>query len=269
MAREQIYVPLSGGPGDLVALTAARTLADPYNADVRAVFLGVDDAAYLMVAGDGVSGVGVAAVEALQHERERAKAAALEQALAFGLTADVYDGPRSCATAASRLAGLAVIEPDSARGRGALADVFEALLLEDGAPVFVARGDGTADAIAVAWDGSRPAARALKAACPLLARAREIRIVQAPLGVELKNAPAAETEPVRAWIGQRNPDARVEVLSVEGHPIENLLLAVNQDDGVDLLVAGAYGHARLREAVFGGVTRAMLLADGPSLLLAH
>jgi nucleotide-binding universal stress UspA family protein len=35
------------------------------------------------------------------------------------------------------------------------------------------------------------------------------------------------------------------------------------------MVAGAYGHARLREAVFGGVTRAMLLADGPSLLLAH
>jgi len=40
--------------------------------------------------------------------------------------------------------------------------------------------------------------------------------------------------------------------------------------GVDLLVAGAYGHSRLREFVFGGVTRTLLAAtDGPAMLLAH
>jgi nucleotide-binding universal stress UspA family protein len=37
-----------------------------------------------------------------------------------------------------------------------------------------------------------------------------------------------------------------------------------------LLVAGAWGHSRLREAVFGGATRTFLACkDGPSLLLAH
>ena len=40
--------------------------------------------------------------------------------------------------------------------------------------------------------------------------------------------------------------------------------------GADLIVAGAYGHSRLREFVFGGVTKSLLRAiDGPSLLLAH
>jgi nucleotide-binding universal stress UspA family protein len=268
MAREQIYVPLCGGPGDHAALAGARTLADPYDAEVRAVFVGVDDASILMVAGDGVTGLGAAAIEALREERARAKSAAVETAAAFGLAVDVYDGPRGGATAAARLSALAVVEPDAARGRGALADVFESLLLEDGVPVVVARDEIRADAIAVAWDGSKQAARALRAAVPLIAKAREIRIVQAPAAVERKNAPAAEPEQLCAWIAARNAHARIEVAIVE-ETGAGLLLAADQGAGVDLMVAGAYGHARLREAVFGGVTRAMLLADGPSLLLAH
>jgi nucleotide-binding universal stress UspA family protein len=39
--------------------------------------------------------------------------------------------------------------------------------------------------------------------------------------------------------------------------------------GAEILVAGAFGHPRLQEFIFGGTTRSLLHADGPSLFLSH
>ena len=47
------------------------------------------------------------------------------------------------------------------------------------------------------------------------------------------------------------------------------LLAAAKAAGADLLVAGAFGHPRLREFIFGGATRTFLNADSPSLFLSH
>ncbi len=59
----------------------------------------------------------------------------------------------------------------------------------------------------------------------------------------------------------------INIDELEGSVGERLLQGA---EGVDLLVAGAYGHSRLREFVFGGVTRTLLAAsDGPAMLLAH
>ena len=62
MPRDMIYVPLGGGDGDAWALSAAKEAVAIYGGDIHAVFLGPDDAAVLMIAGDGFSGVGAAAV---------------------------------------------------------------------------------------------------------------------------------------------------------------------------------------------------------------
>ena len=47
------------------------------------------------------------------------------------------------------------------------------------------------------------------------------------------------------------------------------LIRLAAETGAGLIVAGAFGHARLREFIFGGVTRNLLHADGPSLFLSH
>ena len=47
------------------------------------------------------------------------------------------------------------------------------------------------------------------------------------------------------------------------------LVALGVVVGADLLVAGAFGHPRLREFIFGGATRTFLNADSPSLFLSH
>jgi nucleotide-binding universal stress UspA family protein len=48
-----------------------------------------------------------------------------------------------------------------------------------------------------------------------------------------------------------------------------LLLGAANEVGADFLVAGAFGHPRLQEFIFGGTTRSLLNSDGPSLFLSH
>ncbi|MDI1364472.1 MAG: universal stress protein, partial [bacterium] len=48
-----------------------------------------------------------------------------------------------------------------------------------------------------------------------------------------------------------------------------LLLSTAREVGADILVAGAFGHPRLQEFIFGGTTRSLLNTDGPSLFLSH
>lgn len=59
-------------------------------------------------------------------------------------------------------------------------------------------------------------------------------------------------------------------MQVRGAKVGPALLDAAQAFGAALLVAGAYRHSRLAEALFGGATRAFLEArDGPHLLIAH
>jgi len=264
-----IYVPLGGGEGDRQALAAAKTMATIYDAEIEVVFLGRDDAPVMMIAGDGFSGVGAAAIEALRDERKRAEAAALAVAKEFGISLHASGHERAFATAHARLAALAVIDPDAAQGQGPLVDVFEALLLEDGAAVLAPRGAGEYRTVAVAWDGSREAARALKASVPILRQAERVKLIQAPDAVEYKDAAGADPDLARRWIERCGPSLDIETITVKGEPGKAVLEAVKDGGGADLLIAGAYGHTRLREAVFGGMTRSFLHADGLSLLLAH
>ncbi len=270
MARNFIYVPLGGGggDGDAGALAAAQEAAGPYDAEPLAVFLGQDDAAVLMIAGDGFTGVGASAVEVVREQREAARGRAEAACRDAGVAMTLHTGPREHASGLARLAVLAVIDPAAARSSGPLADVFDALVLEDGAPVLVPRSAFPPRRVGVAWDGSRESARALKAAGPLLADAARVVVLQAPAGLDAKDAPCADPETAVDWIRRQGGKPEAARVDITGDAATTLLAAA-EAEAVDLLVAGAWGHTRLREAVFGGVTRALLHADSPSLLLAH
>ena len=54
-----------------------------------------------------------------------------------------------------------------------------------------------------------------------------------------------------------------------GGDAAQLLLGAAQRVSADILVAGAFGHPRLQEYIFGGTTRTLLNNDGPSLFLSH
>lgn len=267
--HDTLYLPLSGQAGDAPAFEAAVALAAALHVEVDAVFLGADDAAALMMSGDGVAGLGLGAVEALSAEREAAEARA--RAMAGdrdGFHYRVHGGARVHGSAPARLSPFAIVEPSAARGVGPLSDVFQTLLVEDGAAVLIPRGPIPPKRLGVAWDGSREAARSLKMARDLVGVAEHVVILQAKAGLSPKDVACADPSFAAAWIARRGPSTEVATFDARGAPGDELLAAA-EAAGVELLIAGAYGHTRLRQAVFGGVTRTLLEAEAPSLFMAH
>jgi nucleotide-binding universal stress UspA family protein len=120
----------------------------------------------------------------------------------------------------------------------------------------------------VAWRDCREARRALASAIPLLQRASGVTLYGV-CGSDEAEAAAAELEDVVGYLARHEikaePVVARDLETATGTQILDEALARN----AGLIVAGAYGHARLREWVLGGVTRD-LLADSPiCLCLAH
>ena len=63
--------------------------------------------------------------------------------------------------------------------------------------------------------------------------------------------------------------AEISVLAKTEPRVADVLVRFCQDRGCEAVVMGAYGHSRLREAILGGTTRAMLSGVPLPLLLAH
>ena len=118
--------------------------------------------------------------------------------------------------------------------------------------------------MAVAWDGGKEASRAARLATPLLERAKKVVIVAAPKA----SSRAFDPERLKAYYAARSVAAEVMLLPDKGEAAPALLAAA-ASVGADILVAGAFGHPRLQEFIFGGATRTLLNADGPSLFLSH
>lgn len=118
--------------------------------------------------------------------------------------------------------------------------------------------------VCIAWDGSAEAANALRSAVPLISGAAEVTVVT------VENTPAdwPATDAVE-YLSRHGIVAEQQVLARVGSVEETLIREV-QLRGAELLVMGAFGHSRVREFLFGGVTRSMLeMKHGPALLLAH
>jgi nucleotide-binding universal stress UspA family protein len=111
--------------------------------------------------------------------------------------------------------------------------------------------------VLVAWDGSREAARALHDAIPLLQLAEKVVLFTI---AEPKSAAAQYARPdlVLKHLQRYGIAAQGTHLSKSELGIGDMLLNHLVDTGADMLVAGAYGHSRLREVVLGGVTQSLL-----------
>ena len=169
------------------------------------------------------------------------------------------------------LTDLVILAQSSVEGDGPWVGPLGEALMAARVPVYVAR-DGRPTAghpAAIAWDGGFEAARAVRAATPLLRDAGEVAIVQAIGRLEAQDADRADPERLRAWLSGHGvkPGPTLRVVS---NKLGEGLLAAARDFGAALFVAGAYHHSRVEEALFGGATRAFLEAsDGPHLLVAH
>jgi nucleotide-binding universal stress UspA family protein len=147
--------------------------------------------------------------------------------------------------------------------------VAEAILFGSGGPAFLFPAHDVPvhlNCVAIAWDGSRAAARALRDALPMLKRAGRTVVVTAgidkPAG--LTSAGAAQNFLDDHGIASTRLD-----LPDSGESVGTALqrAAIEQDAG--LLVMGAYGHSRFREFVLGGATRGVLRDQRLPILMSH
>lgn len=178
----------------------------------------------------------------------------------------------------SRYADLTIVGQDP-REDADLPDDYsfaETMLFTTGRPLLVIPAQtAAADApatlgrnIAIAWNGSRPAARALSDALPLIELAEQTTLLVAQaeqLTHPDRPAPAA----ILDHVGRHTPHARYHALDTVGARVGDALQAAALEAGADLFVAGAHGRARLWEKMLGGVTHDLLTRMRMPMLLAY
>lgn len=270
MSWARIMAPLSGGQGDRAAVAAAALLAEPFGAELAGVYTPADVADVMPWMGEGfMGGVQTTALESLKEAAEvgEKNARAVMDGCAYAkkqlvsLQTPVWAG----LSAEARLSDVVVFTDEPARGRGPLAEAFQQVLADEQRPVLIAReGLKVGGAVAVAWDGGKEASRAARLAMPLLEKAGKVVILAAPKASSRSFDPAR----LQSYYAARGVKAEVDVLPDSGDAAPVLLYAARKAEA-DILVAGAFGHPRLQEFIFGGTTRTLLNSDHPSLFLSH
>ena len=219
--------------------------------------------------------------DGLRRDNEAAAKAAIERFTAATARAGVLAEPRmlSATTASagdqfSRIArrfDLAVVGQTEPEGSAVEAIISESTLFDSGRPVIVVpyihKAPFKLDRVMVCWDGSRPAARAIADAMPLLERAGSIEVVI------IANERGKQDEIEGADMGQHlaRHGLKVEVKRItrDNLDVANVLLSHSADSDANFIVMGGYGHSRLREFVLGGVTRTILHSMMVPVLMSH
>jgi nucleotide-binding universal stress UspA family protein len=156
-------------------------------------------------------------------------------------------------------------------------EILEGALLESGRPVLLRGGDmADLNSVAIAWDGSLAAARAVAGAQDFIRRAGMVTILVVDDDAEdvptalVAGHPHPRSEHLAKHLAWHGVSALVLEVKREGRSVGEALAATAMDMKAGLLVMGGYGHSRHREIVLGGTTRHMLNhpIDCP-VLLAH
>jgi len=218
---------------------------------------------YVTVDAQGINCFASEALDAARQD-EDAAVARIEARLAredvpFDIVRSETDPAAALASAAQLCDLLIVSRACGIAGELALLGHAPVLALPDGKGLSVPVRRGC-----IAWDGSEQAAAAVRAATPLLRLCETVEVLE--VGAGAADFPATD---VLRYLSRHDIGADLIELEREGSVAQSLLTAVRHMEA-DLLVMGAYGHSRLREFLFGGVTAHFLAApDAPALLLAH
>ena len=183
------------------------------------------------------------------------------------------DLPAQVMAREARSADLVVIGRDLERLRAGMyrtPDPGE-VIMAAGRPVLVVPpGAAKLDAshVVVAWKDTREARRAVWDASPFLRAAEAVHVIEVAAAAEIQEATARVSDVVR-HLDRHQVKAKGEVRTQRETSAADELILVAEQHGADLIVAGAYGHARIREWVLGGVTRDLLTHCPKCCLFSH
>jgi nucleotide-binding universal stress UspA family protein len=284
MSLKEILVHLDTTPRSAARLTVAADLAalhgahlvglgiadlpstDQFRGNIMALLPGSPQQAIENMRREATAGL--APVEAMFSERLRDAGLVGEWRLAEG-------NPAAIMALQTRYADLAIMgQPNRYEAHDSAEDaMLESALMHSGRPILVVPFAGefatVGQRVLVAWNASREAARALHDALPLLCSAELVTV----LAINPQSSPAelggVAAADIAAHLARHG--VRVEATHTVAADITDgaALLSYAADIGVDLIVAGAYGHSRMREMVFGGVTRTLLAEMTAPVFLSH
>lgn len=277
-----LMLAITGTPGDENALLAATALAEHTGAHLSVV-----EALNLPMPSPPpwgiVPGPMLDDLHAELRAEAKARAATLRQRLErSSCPHDVRvleafdDAPLDVLARQARYSDLTLMtaaRPPFDPSHDAIEAVFASLLFGSGRPVLVVPPNHPMELpighAVVAWQPTREATRALHDALPLLEQASSIDIVMVGAesgGVGSSHLPGSD---IAAHLARRGLKANVVVQPPGRETVATVLLRHAADTNARLLVAGGYGHSRLREWFLGGTTRELLQAICLPILFSH
>jgi nucleotide-binding universal stress UspA family protein len=151
--------------------------------------------------------------------------------------------------------------PDRAN-RNLMSALMEGVLFNSGRPVYIVpyigRRDTPAHKAVIAWDGGFKSARTVNDAIPLLQERGETVVLIIDHEKRKKSHGPNPGADIAAHLERHGVNTTIVKYPSGDYGVSTTILNFVSDAGADLLVMGAYGHSRLRERTFGGVTRTIL-----------
>jgi len=288
MPFKKIICVLGGGDADAAALRTAFGIAKPVEGHVEVLNVRRDPRDAMPMLGEGVSGALVEEIIAAANKENAAQSTAahtlFDQArLEAGATvATEAPGPGGVTTAwrertgrpedvvpaVAMLADLTVF-PHMAEDRETASVVMlESALMTSGRPLLIAPPvppESVGRRIAICWNGSLQAARAVAMSMGLIAKADQVFVLTA----DTSKTPGHKGEDLAAYLAWHGVKAEVHTVRPKGEAVGAALLRVSAELGTDLVVMGGYSKSRLREMILGGVTHHVLNHAASAVLMAH
>lgn len=147
--------------------------------------------------------------------------------------------------------------------------LLESVLIKSGHPVIAVPHQGSftsvGERVLVAWSGAREAARAVEDAMPILEKAEQVTLLTA----DLRSGDALSIDHLVTMLERHEVNVAVRGARSLGQSTGAVLLSEAHALRCDLLVMGGYGHAPIREHLFGGVTYFVLEHMTLPVLLSH
>lgn len=173
----------------------------------------------------------------------------------------------------ARFSDLVIVPKPYGEKRGVeLEPVLESAMFDGAAPVLMVPEAGSAltapKRILLAWNESNEALAAARSALPLLMQADSVRItvIDPPVHSPTRSDPGGL---LSQYLSRHGVSCEIDVLSKTLPRVSDVLMRHATDIEADMIVMGAYGHSRFREAILGGATRNMLEHAKIPVFLAH
>ena len=288
MSIRSILVPLDGADASNKSLALGFAVAKKFNCHLSALHVRPDAKDTVPLLGEGMS---VAMIEDMMEiagneaTSRAGRAREIFEAAASKHVAPVDVQPSAGGFSAAFLLETTGREDDAVAAFGRMSDLtvvarptetsdvsanltFNAALFETGRPVLLAPPEAVEAKfrhVMISWNNSAQAARAVAAGMQILKAAKKVSVCV----VESARVSGGCGPELTTYLARHGVEAEVRTLSGSRTSVGPLLMQQIADGDVDLLVMGAYTHSRMRQLIFGGVTRHVLGTAALPVFMIH